>query len=297
MGGTKIKKVEAEEPVVEAAEVVENINESARGDGEEGPGAAPAGSEATEDGRRDAEPAGPRAEEETKEAETKEEAPKKKSTKKPKKGHKVRSKKYQEVTAEFEKNELYLIPEAVELAKKTSYSKYDGSLEIHVVTAVKGLRGLVTLPYMSGKQLKILAFGKGAEDSGAQMVGTDAKLAEVARGKIDFDIIVTTPEWMPRLAALAKVLGPKGLMPNPKNGTISDDLKKAVTELQTGKTEYRTEANQKVLHLSLGKISQPSEELTQNVKTLLSTIGKSKVKKAVISPTLGPGIKLNLSSI
>ncbi len=221
----------------------------------------------------------------------------KKSGKKPKKGHKIRSEKYLEATKDLDKNEFHSIPVAVELAQKTSYSKYPGSLEIHVVTNIKNLRGLVNLPYAAGKQIKILAFGKGADESDADLVGDDAKLAEIAKGRIDFDVLITTPDWMPRLAALAKVLGPKGLMPNPKNGTITDNLKKAVSELQTGKTEYRTESNGKVLHLSLGKINQPSEELTENVKTLLTTIGKSKVKKAVLSPTLGPGIKINLASI
>src|SRR3989344_5893792 len=174
---------------------------------------------------------------------------------------KYRSSKYKEAAEKVEKAKKYAIDEAVNLVKETSYSKFDGSLEIHINTSVKNLRGLVSLPYASGKKLKIVAFGKGAEESGADIVGDDEKLNEIAKGKIDFDFIVTDPSWMPKLARAAKVLGPRGLMPNPKNGTISDNLKKAVEEIQSGKVEYKSEKIANVVHLSLGKISQPTEEL------------------------------------
>src|SRR3989344_4563462 len=160
---------------------------------------------------------------------------------------KYRSSKYKEAAEKVEKAKKYAIDEAVNLVKETSYSKFDGSLEIHINT--------------SGKKLKIVAFGKGAEESGADIVGDDEKLNEIAKGKIDFDFIVTDPSWMPKLARAAKVLGPRGLMPNPKNGTISDNLKKAVEEIQSGKVEYKSEKIANVVHLSLGKISQPTEEL------------------------------------
>lgn len=206
-------------------------------------------------------------------------------------------KKYFEAEEKISKNELYPIDDAVNLAKETSYTKFDGSLEIHIQTSVKGLRGLVSLPYASGKKLKILAFGKGAEESGADMVGDDAKLADIEKGRVDFDVLLTTAEWMPRLARLAKVLGPRGLMPNPKNGSITDDLKKAVSEFQAGKTEYKSEKVANIVHLSLGKLSQPTEQLSENLRTLLLNIGKSKVKKVYVSPTMGPGIKVDISSL
>ena len=117
------------------------------------------------------------------------------------------------------------------------------------------------------------------------------------KGKINFDVIVTDPTWMPKLAGAAKVLGPKGMMPNPKNGTISTDLKKAVTEIKSGKVEYKTERNGQVIHLSVGKVSQATEEITQNVKLLLGTIGKTKIKQAVLTPTMGPSVKIDISSI
>jgi large subunit ribosomal protein L1 len=207
------------------------------------------------------------------------------------------SKKYLEVQGKVERNKNYPVAEAVTLAKETNYTKFDGTLEIHINSNIKNLRGLVSLPFASGKKLRIIAFGKGAEDSGADIIGDDNSIKEIEKSRINFDVIVTTPEWMPRLARFAKILGPKGMMPNPKNGTVTDDLKKAVTELQSGKVEYKTEKVGGVMHLSLGKLSQPNEELEQNLKTLLTSIGKSKIKKAVISGTMSPGIRLDVSSI
>lgn len=210
---------------------------------------------------------------------------------------KERGKKYLAAREKVERNKLYPINEATELVKEVSTSKFDGTLEIHINTNTKGIRGLISLPFASGKKLNILAFGKGAEDSGADIIGDEVKLKEIMKGKIDFDVLVTTPDWMSRLAGAAKVLGPKGLMPNPKNGTISTDLKKTIAELQGGKVEYKSESKANVIHLGLGKVSQPSDELSQNIKILLSTIGKSKIKNASISPTMGPSLKLDLSSI
>lgn len=206
-------------------------------------------------------------------------------------------KKYQEVREKVERNKNYAVAAAVELAKEVSYTSFDGTIEIHINTSAKNVRGLVSLPFASGKSLNVIAFGKGAADSGADIVGDDAKLAEIAKGKINFDVIVTDPTWMPKLAGAAKVLGPRGLMPNPKNGTIATDLKKAVTEIKSGKVEYKTERNGQVIHLSVGKVSQPSEEITQNIKLLLGTIGKTKIKQAVLAPTMGPSVKVDVSTI
>jgi large subunit ribosomal protein L1 len=213
---------------------------------------------------------------------------------------KPRSKKYIEISKDLDKSKYYPLTEAVDTVKKLSYSKFNGTLEIHVITAQTGLRGLVSLPFAAGKKIRILAFGKGAETSGADLVGSDEIIEEINKGKVGFDLIVTTPEWMPRLAKAARILGPKGLMPNPKNGTIvsgEDGLKKAVEGFQSGKTEYKTESKSPVIHLGLGKLDQPTEELSSNIKTLLQTIGKTKVKKITLSPTMGPSVKLDLSTI
>mgnify|MGYP001600793460 CR=1 FL=1 len=213
---------------------------------------------------------------------------------------KSRSKRYIEASKDLDRTKFYPLPEALDMVKKMSYSKFNdgsGTLEAHINTTQTGIRGLVSLPFASGKKIRILAFGKGAENSGADILGDDSMLGEISNGKIDFDILITTPEWMPKLAKVAKYLGPRGLMPNPKNGTITDDLKKTVESFQSGKTEFKTESKAPVIHLGLGKLEQPNEELEANIRILLSTIGKTKVTKVTLSPTMGPGVKLDLSNI
>lgn len=226
------------------------------------------------------------------------EEPKKKTGKKPKRGvPKYRSKKHKEAASQVEPTQKYPLKEAVELAQKTSYSKFTGTIEAHLNTSVKNVRGLVTLPHMAGRSLTVLAFGKGAEEAGADIVGTEETIAEIEKGKINFDVLVTTPEWMPKLARIARVLGPKGLMPNPKSGNVTDNLAKTVAELKQGKTEYRTEPSGQVIHLPVGKVDQPSEEIADNIKVLYNIIGKSHIKKITLSPTMGPGVKIDLASI
>lgn len=210
---------------------------------------------------------------------------------------KVRSKKYQARLKLVDRGKLYPLAEAVELIKKTSYTKFNGSVEAHINTISKNLRGLISLPYLSGKKLTILAFGKGAEEAGGDLVGDEKTLEEIKAGKIKFDILLTTPEWMPKLATVAKILGPKGLMPNPKNNTVTNNLKKAVQELRGGKIEYKTEPNGQIIHLMVGKIDQPSDEIQTNIKSLVNTIGKSKVEKITLAPTMGPGVRVDLNSI
>ncbi len=251
-----------------------------------------------------------------------EEKVKTQSSKKQKPGKtKPRSKKYQELIKDLDRTKTYSLAEAVDMAKKMSYSKFNATLEAHINTAQTGIRGLVSLPYAAGRKLRILAFGKNSDQSGADIFGSDETIEEINKqslrsndlkrslkssqssdykGKLDFDIIVTTPEWMPKLTKVARILGPRGLMPNPKNGTITSGeagLKKAVEGFQAGKTEYKTESKAPVIHLALGKIDQPNEELIANIKTLYQTIGKSRIKKISLSPTMGPSVKLDLNSI
>ncbi|MBI2314476.1 50S ribosomal protein L1 [Candidatus Daviesbacteria bacterium] len=210
---------------------------------------------------------------------------------------KPRSKKYQEITKDLDRAKNYPLPEAIDLVKKLSYSKFNATLEAHINTAQTGIRGLVALPFASGRKLKIVAFGKGAETSGADVAGNEEAIEEINKGKVNFDILVTTPQWMPKLAKVARILGPRGLMPNPKNGTVTDDLKKTVEGFQAGKTEYRTESKAPVMHIALGKLNQPNEELSANIKALLQTLGKTKVKKVTLAPTMGPAVKVDLASI
>lgn len=212
---------------------------------------------------------------------------------------KPRSKKYQQVTKDLDRSKIYSIPEAVDMAKKMSYSKFNETLEVHINTHAIGIRGLVSLPFASGKKLRILAFGPLPESSEYEglIFGDDSTIEEINKGKVEFDLVITTPSWMPKLAKVARILGPRGLMPNPKNGTITEDLKKAVESFQAGKTEYKTEPKAPVMHLPLGKLDQPTEELSANVKTLLQTLGKTKIKKVTLSPTMGPSVKVDLASV
>ena len=218
---------------------------------------------------------------------------------------KPRSKKYKEIVSDLDRSKTYPLNEAVELTKKLSYSKFTGTLEAHINTTQTGIRGLVSLPFASGRKIRIVAFGKNAQDSGADIVGTEETIEEINKGKVNFDLVITSPDWMSKLAKVARILGPRGLMPNPKNGTITDDLKKAVDSFQAGKTEYghspkqvyKTEAKGFVIHMALGKLDQPTEELTVNIKTLLQTLGKTRVKKVTLAPTIGPGVKVNLGSV
>lgn len=210
---------------------------------------------------------------------------------------KIRGHKYQEAITKVDPALKYALLEAVKLAQETSYSKFPGTIEAHLNTNVGNIRGLISLPHFTGKKLTILAFGTDVDKSGADIIGTDETIAEIEKGKVNFDVLVTTPNWMPKLAKCAKILGPRGLMPNPKNGTITENLGKAVTELQGGKVEYKTEKDRKVIHLSVGKVDQNPEEVAINIKTLFNTIGKSKISKITLSATMGAGVKVDLSSI
>lgn len=237
---------------------------------------------------------------EAKAEEPKEEAKEAKSKvkkSKPKKGHKVRSKAYQAKAELVDKGKKYELNEAIDLARETSFSKKPGSLEVHIMTNSKGMRGLVNMPHLTGKNLRILAFGPGAAEAGADIVGDDAKLDDLMKGRIDFDIVVTHPSWMPKLARAARVLGPKGMMPNPKNGTVSENLEKAINDLKGGKFEYKTEANLPVMHLRIGDLTQPNEELAANIKTLAISIGKTKLKALTLAASMGPGVKVDTTSI
>lgn len=225
------------------------------------------------------------------------EAPKEEKKAAPKGKVKPRSKKYLAALEKVDREAKYKAQEAVELAQQASYTTFKGAVEVHINTASKNLRGLVTLPFASGKKLTVVAFGKDAENSGADIVGTEEVLEEIMKSKINFDVLVADPSWMPKLAKAAKVLGPRGLMPNPKSGTISTDLKKTVEEIQSGKVEYKTEPNGQVIHLSVGKVDQSAEEIASNLKVLYNIIGKSRVKKMTVAATMGPGVKVDLSSL
>ncbi len=225
---------------------------------------------------------------------------------------KVRSKRYGTAHDLIDKTKDYPINEAIELIKKTSTVKFDSSLEVHInlnVDTSKSdqlIRKSINLPFGSGKTIRVLVFGldsKQSKDS-AVVAGSDKTIDEIEKGKVDFDKIVSTPDWMPKLTKVAKVLGPKGLMPNPKSGTITENPAKLLEDLKGGLIEVKVE-KEPIIHATTGKISLPDEKLAENVKTLVSEIQKAKpeslkkplIKSVYLSSSMGPSVKLEVSSL
>lgn len=215
----------------------------------------------------------------------------------------------------IDKNKTYSIEEAIDLVKATSNSKFDETLEVamnlnlDVKKADQQLRGAVVLPYGTGKTKRILVLAKGdqakaAEDAKADYVGDVDMITKIEQENwFDFDVIIATPEMMPMLGKIGKLLGPKGLMPNPKTGTVTTDVAKAIEEVKKGKVNYRTDSFGNV-HGIFGKASFEENKLVENLKTFVNVILKSKpstakgtyVKNITISSTMGPGVKIDLSS-
>lgn len=228
---------------------------------------------------------------------------------------KKKSKKYTEALSKIEKGKLYSLEEAVKLVKETSVSTFDGTVEIAVRLNLdtkkndQQLRGAIVLPHGTGKTKKVLVLAKGdaakaATDAGADYVGDVDMITKIEKENwFDFDVIIATPEMMPMLGKLGRVLGPKGLMPNPKTGTVTMDTKKAVEDVKKGRVEYRTDSYANV-HALVGKVSFDDEKLVDNVKAFMDVIIKSKpqaakgiyLKDVSLASTMGPGIKVDLSS-
>ena len=226
-----------------------------------------------------------------------------------------RSKKYVEASKLVEKNKLYTKEEAVELVKKTSTTKFDASVELALnlnldtKKADQQLRGTICLPHGTGKTKRILVIAKAAKadearEAGADYVGDLDMLEKIEKENwFEFDTLIATPDMMPALGKLGKVLGPKGLMPNPKTGTVTMDIKKAVEEVKQGRIEYRTDSYGNV-HTIIGKVSFTEKQLVENLNAFVSMILKSKpavvkgtyVKNISISTTMGPGIKIDTNS-
>lgn len=194
------------------------------------------------------------------------------------KAKKARSKRYQAVRAQLDKSKFYPVKEAVELVKKLSYSHFVGSVEAHIIVREVSSSVDLTLPHSTGKSVKVA-------------IVDAALLAEIEAGKLDFDILLAHPEFMPKLAKLARVLGPKGLMPNPKNGTLTPNPEIKKKELEAGKFTLKTEKKAPLMHLVIGKTDMSNDQLNENIEALLKAL-KGKVLKLSLSPSMGPGIKV-----
>jgi large subunit ribosomal protein L1 len=221
-----------------------------------------------------------------------------------------RGKSYQAAAKNVEADKLYSLADALELATKTSPVKFDASVEVHVRLGVdprqadQNIRTTVSLPNGTGKTVRVAVFAPEAEHAaakkaGADVIGDEEFLKQLDKEDVNFDILIATPQYMPKLGKYARLLGPRGLMPNPKSGTVATDVAKAVTEAKAGKVEYRVD-KQAIVHLSIGKVSFGADKLAENAKAFFDSLQSQKptslkgsyVKSTSISTTMGPGIKV-----
>ena len=225
-------------------------------------------------------------------------------------------KRYTEAAKLIDRSQYYDVADAVGVIKKTANAKFDETVELHVRTGADGrhadqqIRGAVVLPHGTGKTVRILVFAKGpkedeAKAAGADFVGGQELIPKIQNeGWLDFDVVVATPDMMGVVGRLGKVLGPKGLMPNPKSGTVTMDLTKAIADIKAGKVEYRLDKTN-IIPCPIGKASFTEEQLRENLQALLDALNKAKpsslkgayMKSAVLTSTMGPGVKLNTAKI
>ncbi|HKP87739.1 MAG TPA: 50S ribosomal protein L1 [Blastocatellia bacterium] len=222
-------------------------------------------------------------------------------------------KKFRAAVAQIEDNRFYSVGEAVELSKKVAFAKFDETVELAMTLGVdprkadQMVRGTVVLPHGLGKTKRVVVIAspekmQEAKDAGADEVGGDDIVARIKGGWLDFDALIATPDMMRSVGQLGKILGPRGLMPNPKTGTVTADVARAVQETKAGKVEFRVDKTG-VIHAPVGKVSFDAERLTENTRSLIDAVMRAKpsaskgkyVKNATLSSTMGPGIKLNIA--
>ncbi|MFV0527474.1 MAG: 50S ribosomal protein L1 [Lachnospiraceae bacterium] len=227
-----------------------------------------------------------------------------------------KGKRYNEIAKTINKATLYDTDEAIGLVKKAAVAKFDETIEAHIRTGCDGrhadqqIRGAVVLPHGTGKKVRVLVFAKDAkaeeaQAAGAEFVGAEELIPKIQNeGWFDFDVVVATPDMMGVVGRLGRVLGPKGLMPNPKAGTVTMDVTKAVADIKAGKIEYRLDKTN-IIHVPIGKASFSEEQLNDNFKTLMDAIVKAKpstlkgqyLRSVVVAPTMGPGVKINTAKL
>lgn len=224
---------------------------------------------------------------------------------------KKRGKRYDAAQKLVDRTKLYDIAEAVSILKEAATANFDETVEVALRLGVdpkkadENIRGAVVLPHGTGKTQRVLVFAKGdkvkeAEEAGADYIGDEETIEKINDGWFDFDVVVATPDMMAEVGKLGRVLGPKGLMPNPKTGTVTFDVQKAVEEIKAGKVEYRVDPSSNV-HVPIGKVSFDDEKLIENFETIVDTIVRAKpqsskgtyLRNIVITSTMGPGIKIN----
>jgi large subunit ribosomal protein L1 len=225
------------------------------------------------------------------------------------------TKKQKEAFAKFDKNQAYTLADAAEMIKKITYTKFDASVDLDIHLGVdprkanQMVRGIVTLPHGTGKTVKVLVLctpekEEEAKAAGADYVGLDEFVEKIKGGWTDIDVIITTPNVMPKVGALGKILGPRGLMPNPKAGTVTMDVGKAVNDVKAGKIDFKVD-KYGIVHASVGKVSFEKEKIVDNAKELIQTILKLKppaakgtyVKSIHISSTMSPGIEVETKTV
>ncbi len=223
-----------------------------------------------------------------------------------------RGKKYLETAKVFDRTMQYDTAEAISLVKKVSVAKFDETIEAHIRTGCDGrhadqqIRGAVVLPHGTGKTVRVLVFAKGAkldeaQAAGADFVGGEELIPRIQNdGWFDFDVVVATPDMMGVVGRLGRVLGPKGLMPNPKAGTVTMDVKKAVEDIKAGKIEYRLDKTN-IIHVPVGKASFTEEQLADNFQAIIkakpAAVKGQYLKSVTLAPTMGPGVKINTAKI
>jgi large subunit ribosomal protein L1 len=226
-------------------------------------------------------------------------------------------KKYQEASKLVDKSKNYAPEEAIELAKKTSYAKFDETVELHLRMGVdprsadQQVRGVILLPNGLGKKTRVLVFTQGegvrlAQEAGADYAGTEELIKQIEGGWVEFDVSIATPDVMPKVAKLGKILGRKGLMPNPKSGTVvqPQDLGRVISEARKGRAEFRLDRTA-IIHLPIGKVSFEKDKLLENLAAVIEAIVKAKpsgskgqyIKSAFLTTVMGPGFKLDISSL
>jgi large subunit ribosomal protein L1 len=202
----------------------------------------------------------------------------------PRRSPRLRGAAYRAARTKIDPHRLYPVAEAIKLIKEVSLSQFAGTAEAHLVVTRKGLAGEAKLPYFKAKSKKVA-------------IADSQVIEKIKEGKIDFDVLLASPAEMPKLLPFAKILGPKGLLPNPKNGTLVDNPGEAAKKYQSEALAFKTEKDFPLIHTVFGKISQKEEELAENLKALIAAIGLVNIKKLVIKPTMGPGIKIDASEV